>query len=112
MPKYLRLFIADVLEGKRKRPAPRGPDPYAKWERDYCLCRTTQLVAKVCNLPHYSHNGADMSTAAGIVSQATGIPIEIVIRAYRKFRKLCRPRPLPEVRFDPPLKNDSKTGAE
>jgi hypothetical protein len=92
----LREFVAGVLEGKIKRPKPSGPDKYKNFIRDYKLMRTVLEVNKKFNLPLYYNNelyknitidGAPI-TAVQIVSTATDIPIDTVIKAFKNYSKL------------------------
>jgi len=90
LPQFLASFAADVLLGKRKRPTKRGPDKYLNFGRDYKLWRATQEVAKAFGLPHYTNNElSDKTTAAEIVSRATGCKPDVVITAYKKFGHSC-----------------------
>jgi hypothetical protein len=86
----LREFVAGVLEGKIKRPKPRGPDKNKHFERDYKLMRTVFEVNKKSSLPFYYKNEMyeNKITAAQIVSTATGIKIDTVIRAYNNYKNL------------------------
>ena len=101
MPRFLSIFVADVLEGKRKRPTRRGADKYKNFERDYKFHKAVQEVAKRFHLPRYSHNElSSKPTAAGIVSQAAGCGRDKVIRAYQRMnswgrnnRRNSAPRP-------------------
>lgn len=87
LPECLAVFIADVLEGKRKRPTKRGPDEYANWERDYKLCRAVKEVASRYGLQHYSNNElSNHPTAAGIVAKASTDSLDVIIKAFQKIR--------------------------
>jgi hypothetical protein len=87
LPEFLALFVADVLQGKKTRPTKRGADKYKNWHRDYSLCRAVKEVSKVFDLPLYTNNElSQKTTAAKIVSMATGRNIDIVINAYKKFK--------------------------
>lgn len=93
MPGWLKSFAADVLTGERRRPTKRGPDPYARWDRDYRLWRAVRDVAHACSVPHYSNNELSSKvTAASIVSVATEHPVDTIVKAYQKldrhYRKL------------------------
>ena len=86
LPDWLASFTADVLEGKRKRPTRRGPDPDAKFLRDYTAAYAVSLVSGRFNVPAYTNNVlSEKATAADIVAEATGIGLQAVIKAYRKF---------------------------
>lgn len=89
MPEWLAEFAADVLEGKRKRPTKRGPDKNRNFARDYSLFRTTQEVAKSFNLPLYTNNElSTKTTAAAVVSEASGYKLDVVITSIKKFLKM------------------------
>lgn len=88
LPEFLAKFTADVLEGKRKRPTKRGTDKYANWARDYALCRAVKEVAKKYELQHYSNNElSEGITAAGIVAKASGHGVDVIVKAFVKFKK-------------------------
>ncbi len=93
LPDWLADFVADILEGKRKRPTKRGPDPYTNWPRDYVLSRAVEEVAKRFSLPLYADNELwDGMTAAKIVAEAAGESLEIVHKAYKKHHPTDLPR--------------------
>ncbi|MBL8499094.1 MAG: hypothetical protein JNL77_00680 [Nitrosomonas sp.] len=90
LPEFLAEFIADVLEGKRKRPTKRGTDKYANWARDYALCRAVKEVAKKYELQHYSNNElSEGITAAKIVAKASGHGVDVIVKAFAKFKNFC-----------------------
>lgn len=96
VPDWLATFGANVLEGTIKRPTKRGPDEYTNFERDYRLARAVQKVAKDYSLPRYHINEESKKnkmtdTAAGVVSQAHGCNIDVVINAYKKFKAIIQP---------------------
>jgi hypothetical protein len=89
MPDWLASFAADVLEGKLKRPTKRGADKYSNWQRDYSLCRAVHTVANKFNLPKYANNELSAkTTAANIVSEAVDLNVDVVITAYKKFKRM------------------------
>ena len=99
-----RAFVADVLEGKRKRPITKGQDKYSSWDRDYTLWRCTLEVETSYRLPRYStaavqtqdeQNNTDEPnpvTAVEIVSMATKnsklmkCSVDVVIKACKNFK--------------------------
>lgn len=88
LPHWLAKFAADVLTEKRRRPTKRGADKHKNWERDYKLWRSVEEVSKYFSLPRYDNSGLyEKETAAGIVSQASGCSIDVVVTAYRKFKR-------------------------
>lgn len=88
LPDWLASFAADVLEGKRKRPTKRGADKYKNWHRDYSLWRMVGIVANKFDLPKYTNNElSDKQTAAGIVAEAAGLNVDVVVTAYKAFSK-------------------------
>lgn len=88
LPDWLASFAADVLEGRRKRPTKRGADRYKNWLRDYSLWRAVSEVACKFELPKYANNELSSTpTAAGIVAEAAGLNVDVVITAYKKFSK-------------------------
>lgn len=87
LPEFLAVFIADVLEGKRKRPTKRGSDKYANWIRDYELCRAVKAVANEYKLPYYTNNElSEKTTAAEIVTEASGHGVDVIVKAFGKFK--------------------------
>ena len=89
LPRWLAIFAADVLSGKRKRPTKKGADKYVNWERDFKLWRTTQAIAEVFNLSCYSNKElSEKTTAADIVAAAWGCKPDIVVNAYKKFTRM------------------------
>lgn len=87
----LALFVADVLEGKRARPSKKGPDERINKKRDYKLARTVEDVAVRFTLQRYTNNElSNKITAAEIVSKAVGINLDVVITAYKKFKRMMR----------------------
>lgn len=89
MPAWLAAFVADILEGNRKRPVKPGQDPYKHWERDYKLWQTTLAVSERFDLPAYTNNElSDKSTAADAVAAAAGVGADVVKNACKKMKKL------------------------
>lgn len=87
LPVWLAAFTADVLEGKRKRPTRRGPDKLKNWARDYSLWRAVGEVAERFNLPKYTNNElSEKTTAADIVSEASGCGLAVVTNACQKIK--------------------------
>ncbi|MDR4521540.1 MAG: hypothetical protein R3E36_13290 [Nitrosomonas sp.] len=87
LPEFLAVFIADVLEGKRKRPTKRGSDKYTNWIRNYELYRAVKEVASKYKLPHYTNNElSEKPTAAGIVAKASGYGADVIVKAFTKFQ--------------------------
>ncbi|TXI42112.1 MAG: hypothetical protein E6Q59_01200 [Nitrosomonas sp.] len=87
MPEFLAIFAADVLEGTRKRPTSRGQDKYANWLRDYKIYRAVKEVAKKYELQHYSNNElSKKNTSAEIVAEASGHGVDVIVKAFRKFK--------------------------
>lgn len=85
----LALFVADVLEGKRKRPTKRGRDERINEKRDYKLARTVEEVAARFTLPRYTNNElSNKTTAAEIVSEVVGVNLDVVITACKKYRRM------------------------
>jgi hypothetical protein len=86
LPEWLAVFVADVLEGKRKRPTKRGPDKTANWLRDYAVAWAVLEVASRFGLPKYTKNElSDKITAAQIVAQTAHLSLEVVHHAVRRF---------------------------
>lgn len=86
MPSWLAEFAADVLSGSVVRPTKRGPDKYANFERDFKLWRAVTTVADRHGMPRHTHNElSKKGTAAELVSIASGMPIDVVIKAIRRF---------------------------
>ncbi|MCB9973561.1 MAG: hypothetical protein H6863_00665 [Rhodospirillales bacterium] len=79
LPEWLADFSANVLTGKQKRPTKKGPDKDRNYERDYKIFRVVHKVAERFSLPIYTNNElSEKVTAADIVSDATGISIDII----------------------------------
>ncbi len=94
LPYWLADFAADVLEGKRRRPTKRGPNPYTNWPRDYVLSRAVEEVADRFSLPAYAKNELwDGMTAAKIVAGVAGESLDIVEKAYQKHHPIDPPKP-------------------
>lgn len=88
LPDWLASFAADVLEGRRKRPTKRGADRYKNWRRDYSLWRAVDEVACKFQLPRYTNDElSSKPTAAGIVAEAAGLNVDVVITAYKVFSR-------------------------
>ena len=88
LPEFLSKFAADVLSGKRKRPTKRGADKYVNWERNYKLWSTVKKVSETFSLPCYSTNElSDKTSAAEVVSSATGLKVDTVIKAFQKCKR-------------------------
>ena len=86
---WLASFAADVQEGKRKRPTKRGADKYKNFPRDYSLWRAVDEVACKFDLPKYTNNElSNKPTAAEIVSVAVDVNLDVVITAYKKFKRM------------------------
>lgn len=86
LPGWLAAFAADVLQGKRTRPAKRGPDPYANWMRDYAIARAVLEVSARFGLPQYTNNElSNKITAAQIVSDTAELSLDVVHKAIQKF---------------------------
>lgn len=86
LPEWLASFSADVLDGNRKRPSRRGPNPNNNSIRDYRLSRAVAEVAHRYGLPRYSNNELSAKgTAAEIVANATSHGIDVVIKAVKRF---------------------------
>ena len=99
-----REFVADVLEGKRKRPITKWKNKDRYWDRDYTLWMCTFEVEESYRLPRYStaavrtqveQNNTDEPnpvTAVDIVSKATKksklmkCSVDVVIRACKHFK--------------------------
>ena len=89
LPGWLAKFAADVLSGERKRPTKRGADKYTNWERDYKLWRCVDEVSRRFSLPKYDNTDLyENETSAGMVSEASGFSIEVVVTAYKKMNRL------------------------
>ena len=89
LPPWLAPFIADVLQGKRKRPKEnRGAGKYKNYVRDSKFLRAVHVVAQKFDVPKYSNNELSSKiTAAEIVSLAAGCNVDVVVNAYKKFVK-------------------------
>lgn len=86
LPDWLAIFAADVLQGKRKRPTKRGPDPYANWIRDHAVARAVLEVSSRFGLPQYTKNELSSKiTAAQIVSETAHLSLDVVHKAIQKF---------------------------
>lgn len=87
MPPYLDDYIADVLDGTRKRPTKRGPDPMHNYYRDFRLAYIVENLSHRYELPRYTNNelSAQSLTAAGVVSEVTGCKLGTVIKAIQKW---------------------------
>ncbi|HKT32839.1 MAG TPA: hypothetical protein VJS89_10195 [Gammaproteobacteria bacterium] len=85
MPIWLSRWTADVLEGKRTRPAKRGPDRYRNFFRNWRLHFVTEETAHRFNLPLYAQGAAlNEQTAAEIVAQATGISHATIVKILQR----------------------------
>ena len=95
IPLWLARFIAGVARGEIKRPTLRGPDKHIHFERDFQLARCVEEVAARFSLPKYYASDTPRkkpappkkATAAEIVSRASGLPVEIVITAFKRRPK-------------------------
>mgnify|MGYP005850287209 CR=1 FL=1 len=86
LPDWLAGFAADVLEGKRKRPTKRGPDPYANWIRDYSLARAVLEISRQFDVPEYTKNElSNKITAAQIVAETAHLSLDVVHHAIKRF---------------------------
>jgi hypothetical protein len=87
LPKWAASFVADVLQGKRKRPTKRGKK--SKGEnllRDYALGRAVHEVKSKFDLAAYNNNDlSSKEAAADIVAKAAGVSLDVAKNAYRKF---------------------------
>jgi hypothetical protein len=87
-PPWLANFAADVLTGKIPRPTKRGPDKYSKYDRDYKISRCVDEVSRRFGLPKYDNSGlSEKTTASKIVSEASGLSVDVVVTAYQKHNR-------------------------
>jgi hypothetical protein len=88
IPACLANFIADVIEGKIKRPRKSGPDIATTLSRNDVLVGCTEYLVKKYKLQQYSNNELSThKTAAEYVSEASGYGIDIVITAIKKSNR-------------------------
>ncbi len=88
-PSWMGKYVADFLEGKRKRPTKRGLDKYKNWERNYKLFIAVVFVAQKFNLPSFTTNElSKKTTAADIISKASNLKVDTIIKAYNKVKQL------------------------
>ena len=87
LPYSLRNLLLTFWKESRKRPTKRGSDKYANWTRDYALCRAVKEVAEKYELQHYSNNELSEGIAAAkIVAQASGHGVDVIVKAFAKFK--------------------------
>ena len=90
IPPFLRDFAAGAIAGKIK-PRPRSGRP-KNVERDFALWAATEIVAEHYDLPKYSQGNATLkTTAAEIVAEVAGVPIDAVLHALRKHKDFAPP---------------------
>ena len=90
MPVWLAAFLADVLEGKRKRPTKRGPPASKNEKRDWALWRAVAEVGLRFGYGAY-HGGPYASktpTAVEIVAEAADMSAGTVADIYKALAAL------------------------
>ena len=85
LPHELAKFAADVLVGKRLRPAKRGPDPYRDFIRNVELSFAVEAVVQKFSVARYEKGNTTNETAVDAVSEAAECTIDTVIHALRKY---------------------------
>jgi len=91
LPPELAAFVADVLEGDRKRPTKRGPDPNSHWKRDYELASIVVAISRKFGLPEYTNNDlSNKVTAVQLVADTLDISSNIVLHALRQHEDLIK----------------------
>lgn len=91
IPDWLSKFVADVLEGKRKRPSKKGRPEEQNWERDYKIAKiANELVTKYGIAKYGKGNTSKKITATEAIVIASGKTLsdDKVINAIKKFSKL------------------------
>jgi len=90
IPLWLRNFAAGAITGKIA-PRQRKGRPKSTLERDFALWAATEIVAEQFELPKYSNGNATSQTAAEIVAEVAGKPIDAVLHAIRKHQDFAPP---------------------
>jgi hypothetical protein len=85
LPSFLACFVADVLEGIKKRPTKRGADKYKNFERNSKIRYLADVLVKDFKLPKYMNNefSETTTTAADIVSEVSGLSVATVINILK-----------------------------
>jgi len=90
IPAPFRAFAAGAITGKIA-PRQRKGRPKNTLQRDFALWAATEIVAEHFELPKYSNGNATSKTAAEIVAEVAGKPIDAVLHAIRKHQDFAPP---------------------
>lgn len=90
IPAPFRAFAAGAITGKIA-PRQRKGRPRSTLERDFALWAATEIVAEYYELPKYSNGNITRTTAADIVAEVAGVPINAVLHAIHKHQDFAPP---------------------